>query len=101
MFFSHFISAIGRTQGRPFIEELRSGADATNWSVTGIPDQKRVKKIQRVRRLRKFFLSSREQAPAIFFSQLLQLALAIQSIKQSINQVHHLAQNRVCLQHFN
>ena len=84
MYFSHFIPAIGRTQGRAFIEELRSGADATNWSVTGIPDQKRVKKIQRVRRLRKiFFLSSRVRARAIFSSQLLQLAIAIPSIDQS------------------
>ena len=35
-----------------------------------------------------FFLSSRVRAPAIFFSQLLQLVIAIPSIKQSINHVH-------------
>lgn len=43
---------ITRTQGRPFIEELRSSAGATQWSVTGQSDQDRIQKINRIRLMR-------------------------------------------------
>lgn len=46
------VAAIGQTKGKVFIEELRSSADGTQWGVTGIPNQERIKKINRLRLMR-------------------------------------------------